>query len=247
MSHTLLALLPIAASSLVIGGCHTDMWRQPREEPYAESTFYSDGQSSRPLMPGTIPRGHERQDGAYFTGAANGRYVDAFPAGITVNQELLDRGQERFDAYCSPCHGRLGNGQGMIAQRGLALKRPVGNYHTDRLRNMPVGHFYDVITNGYGTMYSYASRVEPQDRWAIVAYIRALQLSQDGRAGDVPGDALTRLQSDPKAMVADPSVRGESGGARNISGSVPAQNLGVEGEGGEPSSREGASTEGAHE
>ncbi|RYG88893.1 cytochrome c [bacterium] len=214
-------MLPIVAA-----GCHTDMWRQPRDEAYAESTFYSDGQSTRPLVPGTIARDHLREDGAYFTGAANGRYIDRFPAGITVNAALLDRGQERFDVYCSPCHGRLGNGQGMIAHRGLTLKRPVGNYHTDRLRRMPIGHFYDVITNGYGTMYSYASRVEPQDRWAIVAYIRALQLSQDGRSGDVPGEALTRLQTDPKAVV-----RSETGAAKDIYGTGPDRGLGhAEGE-----------------
>ena len=98
---------------------------------------------------------------------------------MPVNLELVKRGQERFNVYCSPCHGRLGDGKGMIALRGFQLRRPVGNYHTDRLRKMPVGHFYDVITNGYGAMYSYAARVEPQDRWAIVSYIRALQLSQN--------------------------------------------------------------------
>ena len=220
MNKLLLGLLPVVASGTMVG-CNTDMWRQPRHEPYDSSEFYADGQSTRPLVAGTIPRGHLREDGAYFTGAENGRYIDRFPAGITVDKALLDRGQERFDVYCSPCHGRLGNGQGMIAQRGLTLKRPVGNYHTDRLRRMPVGHFYDVITNGYGTMYSYASRIEPQDRWAIVAYIRALQLSQDGRSGDVPPETLSQLQSDPKA-----SVTTEHGPARNIAGSSAPRELG---------------------
>ena len=184
-----LALLPLVAA-----GCHTDMWRQPRHQAYDSSEFYPDGASTRPLLPGTIARGKLREDTAFFTGAENNRYVDVFPAGVKVDRALIDRGQERFDVYCSPCHGRLGNGQGMIAQRGFTLKRPVGNYHTDRLRKMPVGHFYDVITNGYGTMYSYASRVEPQDRWAIVAYIRVLQLSQDGREGDVAPDAVSELR-----------------------------------------------------
>ncbi len=190
LSKLTLALLPLVAA-----GCHTDMWRQPRYEAYEPSEFYADGQSSRPLLPGTIAREHLREDAAFFTGAENNRYIDKFPAGITVDAAFLDRGQERYGIYCSPCHGRLGNGQGMIAQRGFTLKRPVGNYHTDRLRKMPVGHFYDVITNGYGTMYSYASRVEPQDRWAIVAYIRALQLSQDGRESDVPAEAVAELRS----------------------------------------------------
>jgi mono/diheme cytochrome c family protein len=163
---------------LALGGCNTDMWRQPKQEPLDESEFFADGAANRPLLPGTIARGHLREDDAYFVGASNGKWLDGFPAGVKVDRPLLDRGQERFNIYCSPCHGRLGDGQGMIAKRGFTLKRPVGNYHTDRLRKMPVGHFYDVITNGYGAMFSYASRIEPQDRWAIVAYIRALQLSQ---------------------------------------------------------------------
>ncbi|MEZ0326913.1 MAG: cytochrome c [Fimbriimonas sp.] len=164
-------------SLLVLGGCHTDMWAQPKQEPQRRSEFFADGMANRPLVPGTIPRDHLRLDEGYFTGAANGKWLKDIP--VEVNQALLERGQERFDVYCSPCHGRLGNGDGMIANRGFELRRPVGNYHTDRLRKMPAGHFYDVITNGYGTMFSYAARVEPQDRWAIVAYIRALQLSQN--------------------------------------------------------------------
>lgn len=167
----------------VAAGCHTDMWRQPRTDPLDESAFFTaDGQTSRPLLPGTIPRGHLREDEAFFTGAQNGKWLTTLPMPLT--KELLLRGQERFNVYCSPCHGQLGDGEGMIANRGFKLRRPVGNYHTPRLRAMPVGHFYDVITNGYGTMYSYASRVEPRDRWAIVAYIRALQLSQSASAAD---------------------------------------------------------------
>lgn len=183
-------LLAMAAG---LAGCHTDMWRQPKEEAYAPSDFFPDGQANRPLVPGTIPRDHLREDGAYFTGVTAGRYIDRFP--IEVTRAVLARGQERYNVYCTPCHGQLGNGQGMIAHRGFTLKRPVGNYHTDRLRKMPVGHFYDVITNGYGAMYSYASRIEPQDRWAIVAYIRALQLSQNATAGDVPAEEMSKLRT----------------------------------------------------
>ena len=183
---------------LALGGCNTDMWRQPKQEPLDESQFYADGAANRPLVPGTIARGHLREDDAYFVGAANGKWLDGFPAGIKVNRDLVLRGQERFNIYCSPCHGRLGDGNGMIAQRGFTLKRPVGNYHTDRLRKMPVGHFYDVITNGYGAMFSYAARVEPQDRWAIVAYIRALQLSQYANPADVtPEDVQKALNAKP--------------------------------------------------
>ena len=191
--------LLLGGLAILAAGCHTDMWRQPRHEAYDESGFYADGLSSRPLLPGTIPKGKLREDGAYFTGAANGRYIDTFP--VKVTKAVLDRGQERYDVYCSPCHGRTGNGQGMIAQRGFTLKRPVGNYHTDRLRKMPVGHFYDVITNGYGAMYSYASRIEPQDRWAIVAYVRALQLSQDATAGDVPAGEMQKLQAQKASEI----------------------------------------------
>ena len=198
MQHRIakLALLSVCSAAF-ISGCHTDMWVQPKTEPLRRSEFFADGMASRPLMPGTIARGHARLDEGYFTGAVNGRWLDDIP--MPVTQELVERGQERFDIYCSPCHGRVGDGNGMISKRGFDLRRPVGNYHTDRLRKMPAGHFYDVITNGYGTMYSYASRVEPQDRWAIVAYIRALQLSQ----------MATPAQAERAAQIAPPPVKEE--------------------------------------
>lgn len=173
----------VGFAAIVMVGCNTDMWVQPKTDPLGSSEFFADGAASRPLMPGTIPRGHLREDGVFYTGIENGKWVDKIPVSVTV--DLLKRGRDRFDIYCSPCHGRLGDGKGMIALRGYQLKRPVGNYHSERLRKMPVGHFYDVITNGYGAMYSYASRIEPQDRWAVVAYIRALQLSQHGSVSDL--------------------------------------------------------------
>lgn len=190
---TRITLLAFGALSVV--GCHTDMWRQPRQLPLDESTYYADGASSRPLVQGTIPRDHLRLDEAFYTGALNGKWIDEIP--LKVDEPLLKRGQERFDIYCSPCHGRLGDGKGMISQRGFQVRRPVGNYHTERLRTMPAGHFFDVITNGYGTMYSYASRVEPQDRWAIVAYIRALQLSQNASPTDIEAAELEKLKNPP--------------------------------------------------
>jgi hypothetical protein len=187
-------LVAFALAGVVMAGCHTDMWRQPKSEPLDESTFFADGASSRPLLPGTIPRGHLREDDEYYTGQVDGKWIDGLPSSMKLNSsqlhDFLLRGQERFNIYCSPCHSRLGNGKGMIALRGFELRRPVGNYHTDRLRKMPLGHFYDVITNGYGAMYSYASRVEPQDRWAIACYIRALQLSEHATADDVPPDKI---------------------------------------------------------
>jgi mono/diheme cytochrome c family protein len=164
------------------------MWRQPKQAPLDASSFFADGMGDRPLVPGTIPRDHLREDDVYYTGVKDGKWVDTIPMPVTL--QLLKRGQERFDIYCSPCHGRLGDGEGMISHRGMRLVRLPGNYHTERLRNMPVGHFYDVITNGYGAMFSYASRVEPQDRWAIAAYIRVLQLSQHAAPTDADAAAL---------------------------------------------------------
>jgi len=202
-------ILWISAAGLLLAGCHTDMWRQPKGEPLGENDFFPDGQMSRPLLTGTVARGHDRQDETYFTGVKNGKWVEELPVELT--KELLKRGQERYTIYCTPCHGERGNGEGMIAVRGFKLKRPVGNYHTDRLRNMPVGHFYDVITNGYGTMYSYASRVVPEDRWAIVAYIKALQLSQNATVADADPEALADSLK-PKEEKSEEGHGAEHGG-----------------------------------
>jgi mono/diheme cytochrome c family protein len=179
---------------LSLFGCNTDMWEQPKLAPLDESSFHSDRESARPLVAGTVARGHLRDDSAFFTGRdAAGKLVTEFP--VKVNRDLILRGQDRFNVYCTPCHGRLGDGDGMITRRGLALKRPPANYHTDRLRAMPVGHFYDVITNGYGIMFPYSARVEPQDRWAIAAYIRVLQLSQHAKASDLSPEDMKKLQT----------------------------------------------------
>ncbi|HET6881280.1 MAG TPA: cytochrome c [Pirellulales bacterium] len=161
-----------------------DMYDEPRFEPLEASTFFDDGTSARPLVAGTVARGDLREDEAFYTGKVAGKYVTELP--LDLNRELLERGQERFNIYCSPCHGRVGDGNGMIVQRGF--RRPPSFVSTDRLLNAPVGHFYDVISNGFGAMPSYASRVEPRDRWAIVAYIRALQRSQNGSVDDVPAN-----------------------------------------------------------
>jgi len=196
----------MALAALSVAGCHTDMWRQPRGEALGESSLFPDGAISRPLVPGTVARGHARLDEPFYTGAENGKWVDELPVPLT--KALLERGKERYNIYCSPCHGATGDGKGMIAQRGFQLKRPVGNYHTDRLREMPLGHFYDVITNGYGAMYSYASRVEPEDRWAIVAYIRALQLSQNAPVGDADPEALAASLNPEKDAHSDKESHG---------------------------------------
>lgn len=184
-AHGYLALIALVAA----GGCDMlDMYDEQRYEPLEASNFYEDGSSARPLVAGTVARGDLREDEAFYTGKRDGKLVEELP--LEVDRELLARGQERFNIYCSPCHSRVGDGQGMIVERGF--RRPP-SYHTDDLRRAPVGHFYDVISNGFGAMPSYASRIEPHDRWAIVAYIRVLQRSQNARLADVPEDQRDQI------------------------------------------------------
>ena len=206
MNRKIVLFASLIGLGFALTGCHTDMWQQPKLAPLDESAFHSDGQSSRPLLAHTVARGHLKNDDAFFTGRENGKLVETIP--MTVDKNLLLRGQERFKIYCVPCHGQLGDGQGMIAKRGFTLRRPGGNYHTDRLRKMPVGHFYDVITNGYGTMYSYASRIEPQDRWAIAAYVRALQFSQFAPKDQVTAKDVSEAAAPPKPAVEPVSAGG---------------------------------------
>jgi mono/diheme cytochrome c family protein len=180
----------VLALALALGACRQDMHDQPRYKPLAATQFFGDGRSARPEIEGTVARGELRIDRARYTGKdENNKELDAFPFEIT--RADLQRGQERFNIYCSPCHSRMGDGNGMIVRRGY---RRAGDYHTEKLRNAPAGHFFDVITNGYGAMPSYASRVAPDDRWRITAYIRALQLSQNARPEDVPADHRRDLE-----------------------------------------------------
>jgi len=176
-----------AALGLFAAGC-TDMYDDARIKPLQESTFYADGQSSRPLVEGTVPRGAARSDEHFTTGKVNGRFVDAFPVEVTA--ELLDRGEDRFNVFCSPCHGRLGEGTGMIVRRGFP--RP-NSFHSDSVRSKPAGYYFDVITNGFGRMYSYAPSIPVEDRWAVVAYLRALQLSRRVEAGALTSAELEKL------------------------------------------------------
>ena len=179
--HKLVLLLLAAA---LLTGCRQDMQDQPKFIPLRPSAFFADGRSARPLVEGTVARGHLDADTALYTGKkADGKFIEAFP--LPVTRALLDRGQQRFNIYCSPCHGMLGYGNGMIARRGLNHPPPQ-SYHIDRLRQAPVGYFFDVITNGVGAMQDYSAQIEPRDRWAIVAYVRALQLSQHASLEDVP-------------------------------------------------------------
>ena len=168
--------------------CAYNMSKQPRYNPYSRSNFFPDGRSVRPVVPGTVARGEFHPDDPFYTGKKNGQDVDRIPVRVTL--AMLARGRERFDIYCSPCHGRVGDGEGMVVQRGFPHPP---SYFIDRLRQAGDGHFFDVITNGVGRMASYASRVDPADRWAIVAYIRALQLSQSATIEDVPPLERQRL------------------------------------------------------
>jgi mono/diheme cytochrome c family protein len=193
------------------------MYDQPRYKPLAESEFFGDGLSARPPVEGTISRGHLHEDRPFYTGRdGDGKLLSQIPQAAyqkiygrnhqafdrpyeetspsDLRRALLERGQARFEIYCAVCHGRTGDGRGMIVRRGF---RPPPSYHIDRLRNAPVGHFYDVLTNGFGAMASYGSRIEVGDRWAIAAYLRALQLSQNASLEDVPAGERDTLAPPP--------------------------------------------------
>jgi len=159
------------------------MHDQPKYIPLRESTFFSDERSARPIVPGTVARGQLHEDSLLYTGKMDGKDADVFP--FAVDDRVMARGHERFDIYCSPCHGRTGQGDGMVVRRGY--RRPP-TFHQDRLRDAPVGHFFDVISNGFGAMPDYAAQIRTEDRWAIIAYVRALQLSEHATQADVPAD-----------------------------------------------------------
>lgn len=165
---------------LVLAGCRQEMYDQSRMKPLAQSDFYSDLRTARPQVEGTVARGQLREDEYFYTGKIGGNPGDYMP--FPVTEEVLARGQERFNIYCTPCHSRLGDGNGMVPQRGF--KHPP-TYHQDRLRKAPLGYFFDVMTNGFGVMPDYTTQIAPRDRWCIVAYIRALQLSQNATQADV--------------------------------------------------------------
>ncbi|MDP9172041.1 MAG: cytochrome c [Acidobacteriota bacterium] len=188
MKLTHAALLTLSA--LTLAGCsRLDMQDQPKYKPQRPSEFFADGRSGRPELEGTVARGGLNEDNAFYTGKdEDDEDVAVFP--IAVDKTFILRGQQRYDVYCSPCHGRIGNGLGMIVRRGF--KQPP-SYHIDRLREAPVGHYYDVITNGYGAMLNYASQIQPRDRWAIVAYIRALQYSQNANINELTADARGKI------------------------------------------------------
>jgi mono/diheme cytochrome c family protein len=168
------------------------MHDQPKYKPLAATTFFDDGRAARPLVAGTVARGQLKMDQAFYEGRQGTELLTTFP--FPVTKEILLRGRERFNIFCAPCHGQVGDGQGMVVQRGF---RPPPSFHIDRLREAPAGHFYDAVTNGFGAMPSYASRINPTDRWAIVAYVRALQLSQHASPEDVPAERRQSLETTP--------------------------------------------------
>jgi len=182
----LVALLALAPA---VSACRMDMHNQPKYQPYEKSAFFLDQRAARPVIEGTVARGHLNADRWFYEGRGPANETVAeFPSPVTA--ETLKRGRERFDIYCSPCHDRTGSGNGMIVQRGYI--KPT-SFHDDRLRSAPVGHFFNAMTNGFGLMPSYAVQIPTADRWAIVAYVRALQLSQNATAADVPADARAKL------------------------------------------------------
>jgi mono/diheme cytochrome c family protein len=178
-----------ALAFTVATGCRQDMHDQPKYVPLRGSAFFTDVRSARQPVEGTVARGHLREDALLYTGKADGADATVFPYPVT--DKVMARGHERFDVFCSPCHGRTGQGDGMIVRRGY--RRPP-SLHEERLRQSPVGHYFDVITNGFGAMPDYATQVKPEDRWAIVAYIRALQLSGHATLGDVPAAERDKIQ-----------------------------------------------------
>jgi len=198
-NFTLIVCLAVFA----VAGCRQDMHDAPRYEPLEASSFFVDGRSARMPVANTVARGQLREDTLLYEGKINGQLANEFP--MPVTDAVMARGQERFNVFCSPCHGRTGQGNGMAVQRGF---RAPPSYHEARLREAPVGYFFDVMTHGFGAMQDYASQVPVADRWAIAAYIRALQFSENAMVSDLPAELqgdLARRTAAPAAPAAEPA------------------------------------------
>jgi hypothetical protein len=176
-------------SVVALSGCRQDMHNQPKYRPLRGTAFFADGSSSRPLIEGTVARGTLQDNDAFFTGKVGNAPVHELP--FKVDEAVLTRGQDRYNIFCTPCHDTTGSGRGMVVQRGY--KQPP-SFHDERLRNAEAGYFFDVMTNGFGAMPDYRMQLPARDRWAVIAYIRALQLSQHAATSDVPGGDPTRAQ-----------------------------------------------------
>jgi len=204
-------VLPAALLLAALGACRQEMYDQPKYKTLGESGFYADRRASRPLPEGTVARGWLREDPRLSEGKDGRVLVTALPMPLT--RELLLRGRERFNIFCAPCHDRTGGGRGMVVRRGY---QPPPSLHIERLRDAPVGHFFDVMSNGLGAMPDYASQVPVEDRWAIAAYVKALQLSQYAPVSDVPPEKRAALAQPAPAAVPMPAVIREMGqGSRN--------------------------------
>jgi len=192
--------LVVVAALLMVAGCRQDMHDAPSYDPLQATTFFPDGRASRTPVANTVARGQLREDVHLYQGRVDGQLAATFPMPVTA--QVMARGQERFNVFCAPCHGKTGAGNGMVVQRGF---RAPPSYQEERLRNAPAGYFFDVMTNGFGAMQDYSAQVPPQDRWAIAAYIRALQLT-NARVEDVPADRRAELDR-PAAAGTAPEAR----------------------------------------
>lgn len=189
--RTFRLLAALTLGMLVLTSCGRNMFDQPRADAFESSQFFADGSAMRPIPEGTVSRERGALEPSYLTGLGPTGFLAELP--VELNTDLLLRGQERYDIYCAPCHNYNGNGAGMIVSRGFP--QPVSFVSEQRLLDSPVGYFYNAITNGFGRMYSYASRIKPEDRWAIAGYIKALQLSQNAQVTDVPAEILSQLST----------------------------------------------------
>jgi mono/diheme cytochrome c family protein len=199
-----ISVVALTASMAVLCACRLDMQVQPKQNPLSRSEFFADQRSERPSIEGTVARGQLHEDTYFYTGKSGSTPGNYMP--FPVTKEVLERGRERYNIYCAPCHSLVGDGNGFIPSRGFARKPP--SYHIERLQKAPLGYFYDVMTNGFGIMPDYASQISAQDRWKIVAYIRALQLSQNATRADVP--AGQAVPSEP------PQFRGQPGSGASL-------------------------------
>ena len=194
------------ASCLALAGaaCRQDMHDQPKAKPQSKSAFFVDGRTGRLPVDGTVARGQLREDDHLYRGKVGGNFVTTFP--FKIDAAVMERGRERYDIYCTPCHGATGLGNGMVIQRGFKI--PAASHHIERLRLAPVGYWFDVITNGFGVMYGYEAQISVNDRWAIIAYVKALQLSRNATIQDVP-------EGEREALVSGRTPAPAGGGAHN--------------------------------
>lgn len=186
------SLLGLASGLVLMGAaCRQDMHNQPKAKPQSKSAFFADGRTGRLPVEGTVARGELREDDHLYRGKVDGKFVTTFP--FPIDAAVMERGRGRYNIFCSPCHGQTGLGNGMVIQRGF--KAPAASHHIERLREAPNGYWFDVITNGFGLMFGYAAQIPVTDRWAIIAYVRALQLSRNATAEDIPAAEREALLS----------------------------------------------------